>query len=190
MKLKNRRKKKGFTLFEVIIVIAVMGILMSMAAPSLRNMANIGRSLSNSEKHKMVVFAIQTWTDENKWAYQRPGDFVVKNSQGKTVVDYIKETELKPSMISGEVVLEDSTCKIFFKKGVLRTENLEGHAKDRVYTVFEAENPNANPADIKLKHMDYLRNTHSEEKETAEQYAEKIKNKNQKKLLLAEDNAL
>lgn len=191
MKLKNRRKKKGFTLFEVIIVIAIMAILMMMMAPKLKDMANIGESLSNSEKHRMVIFAIETWSQENKWSYQRPGDFEVRNSQGKTVVDYLKTTDFEAKTDgSGVVFLEDSVCKVTFAQGVLRTENIDSHPVERVYTVFETEDSNVPYANIKLKDWAYLRNIHTESEETPEQYARKIKDKNQKKLLLKEDNAL
>lgn len=191
MKGKSARKKqRGFTLLELMTVMAVLSIFMMMTAPKFRDMADIGESLSNGEKHKMLVAAIHTWTNENKWSYQRPGDFEVKNSQGKTVVDYLKETELQVNTASGKVFLEDESCKVFFEKGVLRTVNFRGNAKERVYTVFEAEDPAAAPADIKLAGWDFLRNIHHEDKETPEEYNKKKNNKNQKKLLLAEDNAL
>ena len=190
MKAGKRSARLGFTMVEMMVVIAVMGILMMFTAPSLSGFARTGQSISLKEKHKMIVFAISSWGQDNKLNYQRPGDFEVKNSQGRTVVDYLTDDSFAYDASTGRVLLRADDCVITFEKGVMVTTNQLDHTVVNIYTVFEPEDPNASPADMKLKDFEILRGLNKAPHETAEQYDAKIKNKNIKKLLLSEDNVL
>lgn len=195
MKLMKNGKKSflrrtGFTMVEIMVVIAMIGIFMMLAMPNIRDYVRTGQSISLKEKHKMMVFAISSWGQDNKLNYQRPGDFEVRNSQGRTVVDYLTDDSFTYDASTGRVLLQADDCIITFEKGVMVTTNQLDRTVVNIYTVFEPEDPNASPADMKLKDFEVLRGTNKDPSETAEQYAAKLKNKNIKKLLLEEDNVL
>lgn len=58
--MKNKMNKKGFTLVELIVVIAIMGILMAIIIPSWNNMIRRARDRDASAKAKVLFNAAQT----------------------------------------------------------------------------------------------------------------------------------
>lgn len=190
VKSEKRIHKKGFTFIEMMTVIAIIGVFLMFTAPSITDFMRTGQSISLKEKHKMLVFAVSSWGQDNKLNYQRPGDFEVKNSQGRTVVDYLADDSFAYDASTGRLLLEDDDCIVKFEDGIMVTTNRLDRSVVNIYTVYEPENPDASPGDMRLKDFEILRGTNKDPSETSEQYNAKLKNKNVKKLLLKEDNTL
>lgn len=179
------------TALELVVTVALIGIAVMFVAPRFGSYQKTSETLSVNEKHKVVVTAIYSWVQDNKLNYQRPGDFEAENSQGRTVVDYLTDKELiSKTNAAGDVFLEDEGCIVTFKKGILLTANAKDSGIASVYTVFEPEDSTLPPESISLKDFELLRGTNKETGETDGEYQLRIKNKDLKKLLLKEDNAL
>lgn len=84
-------KRKGFTLMELIVVIVIMGILLMVAIPRLGSYLFAANFKKAQFTHQTIVYSMKEWSLDNRNKNQIPGSFTVANSQGKRVVDYIRE---------------------------------------------------------------------------------------------------
>lgn len=187
----GNKRKKGFTMFELMLIVVLIGVALMFIGPRTQSYIQAGENLSRKEKHKLVVIAIQEWTKDNKLNFQKPGDFEVLNSQGRTVVDYLRGQGFVEDRDSANFLyLKDKETEMLFKNGVLITRSLKDNSAVDVYTVFESSNLTSSPELIMLDDFEALRGTLKYSSETNAEYNARIKIKGQKKLLLKEDNSL
>ena len=78
--MKTRKTKKGFTLMELIIVLAIMGILLAIIVPSWGYFIRSARERSANNRAKIVFNAAQTEVTR-MGAKERPLNNIVHNSQ-------------------------------------------------------------------------------------------------------------
>ena len=60
------QNKKGFTLVELLAVIAILGILVAIAVPSTLAISNKIKKNMWENKKKLVSTAVELWEDDNK----------------------------------------------------------------------------------------------------------------------------
>ena len=85
--MKKRLNKKGFTLIELIVVIAILGILAAIAVPRLSAFTDKAKIGAIKANEKIVVSALNTvYADANDWPADLAG---VKNllSTGDFLID-------------------------------------------------------------------------------------------------------
>ena len=103
----NRRKtKKGFTLMELIIVIAIMSILLAIIVPSWGYFIRRARERSANNRAKIVFNAAQTEVTR-MGAKERPLNNIIHNSQSDT--QDVEDAE--KSIYMGDYTLKDRTQK-------------------------------------------------------------------------------
>lgn len=75
---KIRSAKKGFTLVEIMIVVAIIGILVAIAVPGFINARTQSRSKACQEAQEKVDGAIQEWAlEKNQKSDASPADYTV-----------------------------------------------------------------------------------------------------------------
>lgn len=66
----NRRRASGFTLLEVLVVIAIMGILMAVGVPGIKNLLNVQKM--KSATFDLVTTAMLARSEAIKWGSGNP----------------------------------------------------------------------------------------------------------------------
>lgn len=122
-------KKKGFTFAELLVVIAILGIMVSVAVPSIGSTVKYTEKNMTNTVHKILVNAIEGWVKDNYDPSQRPDSFTSVNSQGHPVYMYINNSEIYRNsnlqLSGGSFTLERTPSAnqvhVTFEKGVLTT---------------------------------------------------------------------
>lgn len=118
-------KKRGFTIIEMTLVVAILSILILLAVPSFKSSANYMHKNSTNTIHKVLANAIEYWSKDNINPIQKPANFNSINSQGHTVIEYL----------SNKDIIKDTNLKIE-KKEV--TINERGDKKTVQYTTVDS----------------------------------------------------
>ena len=83
------KKYKGFSMMEMMVVIAIMSILMMIAIPNMGQVFSFTNKNMINTTNKVIISAIDYWVKDNRNPSQRPDNFNSQNSQGKKVFEYI-----------------------------------------------------------------------------------------------------
>lgn len=148
----HMRKKRGFTLIEMLVVLAILSILLLMAVPNLKGVFEYNDKQLVQLVDKALITAVDYWSKDNINPTQIPANIDrATNSQGKKVYDYIQNDEIynftnykKKAQDTKEVEkkndseLEDMNkmVKIDFENGIL---NLTFVKDGREYDDFKVE---------------------------------------------------
>lgn len=84
-------KHKGFTFMELMIIIAIIGIMLSVALPSFNAYISSFRQKEAEFNHQTIIYSMREWSINNKNKNAIPGSFTVTNSQGKSIADYLRQ---------------------------------------------------------------------------------------------------
>lgn len=157
------KKLKGFTIIEILVVVAILSILMALTLPNFTSMNKLtSKNLANTT-HKIFINAIDNWVKDNNSPNIRPANFTVKNSQGRTVLDYISNNDVyaitnitKEKKSDGTYVykfdnkLEDGRkINILFSNGILITSFLnEKNELEKSESLISGVFPLVEPIDV------------------------------------------
>ena len=88
------KKYKGFSMMEMMVVIAIMSILMMIAIPNMGQVFSFTNKNMINTTNKVIISSIDYWVKDNRNPSQRPDNFNSQNSQGKKVFEYISNNEI------------------------------------------------------------------------------------------------
>jgi len=109
---KRNNKKKGFTLAELVIVVAIIAILTGLAVMVFGNMTDAADKSTFEANHRSVVSAVVMAVAENDGSINK----YVADKSGNTGVDALEgspKTAQYSVDITGDVVTVTSTCDKF-----------------------------------------------------------------------------
>lgn len=92
---KPKKSKRGFSSLELIAVVAIMGILLMVGLPRIDSYSQSVTISESKHNYHTIVYCIREWSlgnDDNRIV---PGNFTVQNSQGNSVIDYLREYNIE-----------------------------------------------------------------------------------------------
>ena len=161
------KKYKGFSMMEMMVVIAIMSILMMIAIPNMGQVFSFTNKNMINTTNKVIISAIDYWVKDNRNPSQRPDNFNSQNSQGKKVFEYISNKEIynytnmqiqknadDSEYMSFKSDEKDIPITVKFEEGVLSITPKEEKYKEKntvVYGVFELNNDKTEIVDYESK---------------------------------------
>lgn len=88
--MKQIKKRKGFSLAELMVTLAMLGILLTISFPSIRAYMDSVRLKEATYNHQTIVYSVRMWSINNEDKNIIPGSFSALNSQGESVASYLR----------------------------------------------------------------------------------------------------
>ena len=112
-KMRNRKKRKGFTLIELIVVIAILGILAAIAIPRLGAFTDRAKISTIETNHRTIVSALNTdYATDSDWPADLEGVKALLSDEFT-----LDSTKLKLTDTSGGIHTWDATAKTLTTTG-------------------------------------------------------------------------
>lgn len=92
---KIKSLKGGFSSLELVVVIGIIGILIMVSLPQIEAYSRSVTISESKHNYHTIVYCIREWSlgnDDNRIV---PGNFTVQNSQGNSVIDYLREYNIE-----------------------------------------------------------------------------------------------
>ncbi len=98
--------KKGFTLVELLAVIALLGIIMFITVPIITSVLSSAKSSLNSEQEEMIVMAARNWGVTNASSNTK-GYVTIKELQAS---GYLSDSKVKNLVNKSDLSLSSKVC--------------------------------------------------------------------------------
>lgn len=123
--MNKKRKTKGFTLIELIIVIAIIAILAAVAIPKYLQVREDGNVKADVANAKNIANAVSALISDEEIDLPTTGDTTldITSASAATVLDYMQQTSIKPKAKEtkgGDFVVKISSegdVVVYAKKG-------------------------------------------------------------------------
>lgn len=135
-RLVNRRNKKGFTLIEMIVVIAIIAILIALLVPSIIGFIRDSRETAGNAAAKNIFVAAQTYAAHeyangntvDAIALDDLGDYLNKETipAGATATITVGAAGTKDAGVVTQVIYTDSTGSYGYPNAPAATQNPGG----------------------------------------------------------------
>lgn len=142
-----KKKNKGFTLIEVVVVITILGVLLTLSVPRVKQHMDSAKKLQIQSQCREIVIAVETYNSEVKEMDQICSDcshyFIVCNESSMIMEEKTKHT-LQNILMRIEIqhLLGDTTNKI-------EVANKEKKPSKKLENKFEKIPPKATYEQIK-----------------------------------------
>lgn len=127
MKKTKKLNNKGFSLVELIIVIAIMAVLIGVLAPQYLKYVEKSRRAADLDNFQQIISAVQVYYSDPEHALPSAGGYkIAVNTNGKVTVDTPIETACKDAGVdASKITMKSADCK---NKTVVFTVTAKGNS--------------------------------------------------------------